>query len=492
MLTAVLSEWVQFYGPMSTQFVGTTLGLEERRLSLAIEDMVESQRVVAGKLVTGGKDDDICDSENFEILLRLARRAAIPAFEPKEIEALPLFLAQYQGVTTGGDDVDYLFRCIEQLRCLPAPAALWESEILAARLHPYNQAWLDGIMQESDVKWVGFQNHHVTFCFGDELPLLQDAGSVEPEEAKFTDDFTTVFPGKVGRYDFSTLLTATDYSASELSQRLWEGVWQGRVTNDSVAALRKGIMNRFQVTAASAGTTLHHGHRAGFSRWKGSIPFAGNWYLLPTLGEGPEDAIEQQEKAKDRARVLLDRYGILFRELLDHELPAFRWSKVFRALRLMELSGEILSGYFFEGIPGPQFISHAAFQTLQRRLSERAIFWLNATDPASLCGIQADALRRGLPSRIAGSHIVYHGRQLVLTSRRNGQDLTILVPPDDPDLQQYFGFLHNLLNRAFQPMRRIAVSTINGEEATGSPYLDALKSGFHVVSDYRSVILYKS
>jgi ATP-dependent Lhr-like helicase len=125
-------------------------------------------------------------------------------------------------------------------------------------------------------------------------------------------------------------------------------------------------------------------------------------------------------------------------------------------------------------------------------LPERGVFWLNATDPASLCGVQIDALKKKLPSRVPGTHVVYHGERLVVASRRNGQELAINVAPNDPNLQQYFGFLHHLLNRSFQPLRRVTINTINGEGAADSPYLDSLKTGFHVISDYRSVILYKS
>ena len=68
-------------------------------------------------------------------------------------------------------------------------------------------------------------------------------------------------------------------------------------------------------------------------------------------------SLRPRNEKRTARRLLLDRYGILFRELLQRELPAFRWSSVFRSLRIMELSGEILAGYFFHGIPGPHSLS---------------------------------------------------------------------------------------------------------------------------------------
>jgi ATP-dependent Lhr-like helicase len=158
----------------------------------------------------------------------------------------------------------------------------------------------------------------------------------------------------------------------------------------------------------------------------------------------------------------------------------------------MELSGEILAGYFFEGIPGPQFISPEAFRRLRRALPEESVFWLNAVDPASLCGIQLESIKGTLPPRVASTHLVYHGGRLVMVSKRYGRELTFRIPSEDPRLPDYLGPLHHLLTRPVQPLRRIAIETINGEPATQSPYLPALRTVFKVIVDYKSVNLSRS
>jgi len=157
----------------------------------------------------------------------------------------------------------------------------------------------------------------------------------------------------------------------------------------------------------------------------------------------------------------------------------------------MELSGEVMAGIFFHGIPGPQFISHQAFRSLQRRLPEEAVYWMNATDPASLCGIQLDSLRGSLPARLASTHLVYRGTKVVVISKRSGKELTFNVPSDDPRLPEFMGVLRHLLTRRFQPVKRIAIETINDEEAPQSPYVQALRTSFDVLIDYRSVNLYR-
>jgi ATP-dependent helicase Lhr and Lhr-like helicase len=488
LLPNLLEQWLRYYGPLESESIGPTLGIDEEELSLAIEDLSDSQMVIEGQLVTGKTKDHICDSENYEVLLRMARRAAVPAFEAIDIRYLPLFLAQYQGLNTAEGDVDALYHCLERLRCLPLAADIWEAEILPARLHNYLPSWLDDIMQEGNLRWVGSEKRTIALLFEEDLPLFQ----TEPGTPKTTppnDGHRRIFPHNLGRYDFSTLLRITGLSSGELSDLLWKGVWRGEVTNDTFAALRKGIMTRFEPPRLAA----PGGRRANavsFSRWKATLPFAGNWFLLPE-GEPNEDILEMESQLKERARILLERYGILFRELLEREAPLFRWPRVFRALRLMELSGEVLSGYFFKDIPGPQFITLRAFQTLQSRLPENKTYWVNAVDPASICGVQIETIKGSLPKRIAGNHVVYHGSKPVVISERNGRVLTIKVPPDDENLPGYFSFMRNLLSRQFQPLHRITIDTMNGERAADSTYVTALKTSFDVMTQNDSLVVYR-
>jgi len=189
--------------------------------------------------------------------------------------------------------------------------------------------------------------------------------------------------------------------------------------------------------------------------------------------------VEREELAKERARIVLDRYGVVFRQLLARELPALSWSRLFRSLRLMELSGEVLGGRFFQGVPGLQFASHAGFRTLSEGLRDDAVWWLCAIDPASPCGLGLDELPE-LPPRGPSTHLVYHGHRRVVTSRRRGGELEIAAGPDHPRLADYLGFLGVLLTRAANPVKVVKVETVNGEPAAESGYVEALGRRFEV------------
>ncbi len=170
----LLGEWLRFYGPTTPGFLLKTLGMKGDRLHPALEDLSDAQKIVRGQLVTGGEPDEICDRENFEMLLRLARSEARPAFEPLGIEFLPLFLASFQGITDPQTGLEALREIVEQLLGYPAEAGMWESDIFPARLQPYDPSWLDSLMQEEDLKWVGAEGHRIAFCFESDLDLLRE------------------------------------------------------------------------------------------------------------------------------------------------------------------------------------------------------------------------------------------------------------------------------------------------------------------------------
>jgi ATP-dependent Lhr-like helicase len=504
-LVNLLGEWLRFYGPVPQGFLQETFGLPEEKISAAVQTLLDEDRVLVDEFREDKEGlEEICETENLEILLRMRRSKARPDIEPKAVEDLPLFIAAYQGLTSPGDNLEDLQDSLENLFGYPARAGIWESDIFPARLSPFYSSWLDTALRDNELFWFGCGSERVGFCFESDYELFRNnrqstAKNEDDEKDEFqyqdaVEKLETILTETGGKYDLADLAKTSQLTSMELTTSLWELAWQGRVSNDHFKTLRNGVMTKFKPQQPPPAQRKRPGRgRFNFNRWQNTRGFTGNWFALPAVDQGDMedlDALDRQELVKDRIRQLFLRYGILFRELLWNELPALRWSRVFPVLRLMELSGEIVSGHFFKGIPGLQFCTPAALGVFNKGLPEDAIYWMNATDPASPCGIGLEQLKPLFPYRLPTTHLVFHGQKPVLVSKKNGKELIFNIEPAHPRIPDYLEFFNTLLGREFQPIKYISVETINDQPVHESPYKQPLQS-FGFKKDYKALTLMK-
>ena len=464
-----MGQWLSYYGPMSQQAVEKVWGLNHDSMDQVVRQLVETERVVVGHFSQSSQEVELCDRENLERIYLIQRQLLRPSFDALAAEDLALFMAQFQGVGQKGKDIGDLQKSLEKCFGLPLPVRLWEEVVWPSRISPYQISWLDRLLQTTDLIWFGQDGKNLAFAFPQDLELF-----LPPSEQK------EVFPlpSPAGKYSFFDTLKSSQLSSEKLAVRLWEQAWQGKISNDTFEVIRRGIQHQFKPESISdSGRRSQRrsrlgGYGSGINRWQSSRPLQGNWFALPQ--RPPPDPLEDDQLIRDRVRQLLKRYGILFRQLLTRELPLLKWKAVFKALRLMEFSGEVLCGHFFEGIPGLQFASREAFSRLQQPLARKRIYWLNAADPASLCGIDLPDLKRSLPARHPTTFLVYQGSRLILIARRSGRTLEVKLAPDDPHLPASLHLFRDLLGRDFNPMKKIIIETVNGKNVLKSSYLSAL------------------
>jgi ATP-dependent Lhr-like helicase len=487
-MESLLLQWLSYYGPVPPAFIAQTLGIDPEHLDPVLESLAGESHIVMDHFREGDQSPvEVCDRNNLETLLRMVRRSRQPAFDPLEAEALPLFLATFQGLAKPGDEMADLQDRMEQLFGYPAAVNAWEEHILPARMRTYYPEWLDTLISGDGLAWFGCGQRKSAFAFTEDLELFVPREG-NGDDNELAGNIKALFPDPRAKYGFFDLSHHGGIDSATLTDQLWDMAWKGLVSNDGYPVVRMGILNRFKPFKARQ--TGRGARRGRFNRWKNTRPIPGNWFvLIPEEGDVP-DILAAESLVKDRVRQLLKRYGILFRDLLARELPPMVWAKVFKTLRIMELSGEIISGHFFKGIPGAQFMSQDAFRMLGQPLPEDAVFWMNAGDPASLCGTRLENLETPLPARRLSTFLVHHGKEVVMTCRKNCKDVQIHVPPDHPSLPAYCDFFKALVNRRFNPVRSIMVETINGNPAATSPYAEPLKAaGF--TKDYRGLEMIK-
>jgi ATP-dependent Lhr-like helicase len=156
----------------------------------------------------------------------------------------------------------------------------------------------------------------------------------------------------------------------------------------------------------------------------------------------------------------------------------------------MELAGEVTAGHFISGLPGLQFASPEALELLRREREHPdtgAVYWMNAADPASPCGLGLEGLSFDLPDRSNSAYIVFRGRVPVLYLLRSGRELRFPVEPGDGEIPAYLQVFDDLCGRDVNPRRRIVVETINGEPASRSRFrADLEQAGFS--ASYRGLV----
>ena len=173
--------------------------------------------------------------------------------------------------------------------------------------------------------------------------------------------------------------TATRRLPDDVERGLWDGVARGLLMSDGFGAIRAKVAGRPMLVRPPRLA------RIGRQPVRTVAP-AGRWALVPTE---PVDA-DRDELAEAAAEQLLNRWGVVFRDLAVHDPCGLPWRELQWALRRLEDRGLVRGGRFVHGRSGEQYALPAAVEQLAHvrrapRTGERVT--VNATDPLNLVGL---------------------------------------------------------------------------------------------------------
>ncbi len=468
---------LSYYGPLTE--------VEIRQILPHLpEDLLNADSLLSGPLMADDELIRYCDRSTFESLLRLQRALQRPDFQARPVADLPGFLACWQNFGAGDGD-EALTAAVEPLLGYRAPVSVWLQDLPASRVRDYQADDLEALTSRLGIGWQGCGKEQIRLGYAEDLALLNGAGS---ESA-----LTSLFADPAARYEFLQLADRQKEALSTFNEQWWDAVWSGQLSADSLAPLRQGQAGSYRLgglvePGGDARRRSRRNRGAGSRRAprypgaRASFGWSGNW-MLTTIPAREDDPIADLEDAKDKARLLLDRYGFICRELANREGDGFSWRALFRALRTMELSGEVLAGLFFHDLSGPQFVLPSALPQLLCIEDAPESFWVNAMDPAAPCGLGLSW--EELPQRRAGNYLSFHGGRLALVVENQGRRLTLLVEPEHPALPAILTPVSHILARK----RRLTLETINGDPAQQSAYLPYLHAIAKTVIDHRHVTL---
>jgi ATP-dependent Lhr-like helicase len=188
-----------------------------------------------------------------------------------------------------------------------------------------------------------------------------------------------------GALFFSDLIRLSGLLHTQLEQALAELTAWGLTAADTFAGLRALI------TPASKRPMLTRSTRYRMRRGAApGVDEAGRWALVPRQvvqgGETPTDA----EALTHLADVLLRRYGVVFRKVLERESALPPWRDLLYIYRRLEARGEVRGGRFVDGFAGEQFAlpeAVGALREVRRRDKIGELVSVSAADVLNLVGI---------------------------------------------------------------------------------------------------------
>jgi ATP-dependent helicase Lhr and Lhr-like helicase len=296
---------------------------------------------------------------------------------------------------------------LDQLEGFEAPAGSWESEILPARMADYDPAWLDSLCLSGKLTWLRLspprlspdkvssstpvRSTPVVLLNRKNVPTWSKVFPTVTESngAQLSTNTQTVhdYLQDHGASFFVDLVAGTNLLPSMVEEGLGELVFRGLVSADSFTGLRALL------TPLSKTTHREVEKRRRKRKQFYSMDEAGRWVRLRreagTQGNNGTLPIDR-ETIEVVARKLLQRYGVVFRKILDREAISVPWRDLLRIFRRLEARGEIRGGRFVGGFSGEQFASPEAVQLLRsirRAPAEETLIAISAADPLSLIGV---------------------------------------------------------------------------------------------------------
>jgi ATP-dependent Lhr-like helicase len=394
----VVRGWLESTGPMRARYLSAHLAIPLELIDVALGRLEATGEILRGRFTpearAANSDLEWCNRRILARIHRMTIGRLRREIEPVSSADFMRFLFSWQHVAQGTQlhGVDGLFQILKQLQGYEISASSWETEVLPRRIARYAPEMLDQLCLSGEVMW-GRLSPHPAFAVTVEASprgrrvrptrvapvsifLREDAPWLlqPPANADITLSHSAreVFESlsRRGASFLPEIVKAAGRLASEVEDGLWELAAAGLVTADGYENLRALIDPK---------------RRNSNSRTRGRARHAaGRWALLAL-----PDSRKSGERIAAYARQLLDRWGIVFRDLLARETLAPPWRDLLIELRRMEAKGEIRGGRFVSGFPGEQFARPEAVDLLRalRRKSEDHGLRIAAADPLNLAGI---------------------------------------------------------------------------------------------------------
>jgi ATP-dependent Lhr-like helicase len=426
-LTSLVARFARTHGPFVAHHVAARFALPEARVASALEALVRRGRVVVGAFTPTGMELEHCDKEVLGAIRRKALAALRKEVEPVDGPTYQRFLLAWHGVGEARrPGPDALLAAVTQLEGCPILASSLETEILPARVPEYRPGDLDELVAGGLVVWAGVESvgprdGRVALYLAEHEAVLAQPPKLGASE--LAEKIRATLQQR-GALFFNDLARIVQTYGPEVHETLWDMIWSGEVTNDTLEPLRAFV----KVDSPRRGIPRARGAGSGRFSLRSS-----RWEKAPT----------PTEHRAAMARALLERYGVVVRESAHAESIESGFGAVYDVFKHLEESGRIRRGYFVDGAGAAQFALPEAADRLRMersRLSEAATEparFIASTDPANAYGAllpwPATPREDARPMRASGTHVIVHAGRLLAWVAKSGSALLTFLPADEPE-----------------------------------------------------------
>jgi ATP-dependent helicase Lhr and Lhr-like helicase len=401
-VTELVRGRLQGLGPVTARDLAETLRIETSSIAIALVELESEGFVLRGRfseeasapeaIAQGDATLEWCERRLLARIHRYTIKTLRAEIEPVSGADFMRFLLEWQGVTRTPkpEGVESLDAVIKQLEGYEIPAAAWESDVLAARLNDYDPHWLDSLCLSGRALWARLQpsksagaapvrSTPIALVTRRNWGLWNALAAAPREELQLSHGARALFDylSTHGASFFDDMVGGTTLLRSQAETALGELVSAGLVNADSYSGLRALLIpqdKKRQLATRRRRVALF------------GLEDAGRWSLI-RKGRSQDNALALEQVAE----ILLRRYGVVFRRLLEREadwLPP--WHALLRVFRRMEAQGRIRGGRFVAGMSGEQYAlpdAVSAMRAVRKQETRGDLVSLSAADPLNLSGI---------------------------------------------------------------------------------------------------------
>src|SRR5438270_1436190 len=273
-LDTLLLRWSRTHAPFTARDPATRWGLPAALVQDTLRRLEEAGSVLRGEFRPGGTEREWCDPDVLRSLRRRSLARLRREVEPVPAAALARFLPAWHAVGSEAGTLDRLLESVAQLEGLFLPWSVFERDVFPARVRGYQPRMLDELCAGGEIVWIGrgsigTDDGRVALVRRERLALLAPTVAEDPPNEPIHQrirDHLATRGASFFREIFSAVGGPTDAAVLDA---LWDLVWSGEATNDTLAPLRLRLLRRSKTRRPAPLTRT------------GPPEGAGRWSLVP-------------------------------------------------------------------------------------------------------------------------------------------------------------------------------------------------------------------